>query len=165
MGSDDGDSVASTNKRHVAETRVSFLAQSHQPIPRVTYPRGTKDSRLFRPSSMEELLAVQRYKPLTVNICGYKVPIACGQSGEDCIIITLSYIALWSFILFFVSLLLKGALDTVYRHTALWMMFWIFWAAVLVLLFVVYNGKIERERQELKEKQDLEEQAEARHET
>ncbi len=164
MGTDVDGSTTSTKMRHVAETHVSFMAQSNDPIPRVTYPRGSKDSRLFRPSSMQELLDVQNYKPFTLNCCGRKIPILCGQSGEDWIIIMLSYIALWSFLLFFVSLLLKGALDSVHRHTALWMMFWFFLASVIALMFVVYTGQIERERQELKDKQDLEDQADARRE-
>ncbi len=162
MGTDMDGSTTSTSKCHVAETHVSFMAQSNDPIPRVTYPRGSKDSRLFRPSSMQELLDVQHYKPVMLNCWRWKIPILCGQSGEDFVIIMFSYIALWSFILFFVSLLLKWVLDSVHRHTALWMMFWCFLASVVVLLFVVHTGQIERERQELKDKQDLEDQAEAR---
>ncbi len=152
-----------TNKTHLAETRVSFYAQSDNPIPKGTHARGTKDSRLFRPDSMAELLHIQNYKPVTLNIFGHEVAIFCGQNTEDFIIIVLSYIALWSLILFFISMLLKGALDTVYRHTALWMMFWIFLVSVIGLLFIVHTGQIERERQELKDK-ELEDEAEARHE-
>ncbi len=166
MGKDleESSSVGSTNKRHVAETRVSFYAQSDDPIPKVTHARGSKDSRLFRPSSTAELLRLENYKPVTLNIFGYKVPIFCGQNTEDFVIIVLSYIALWSFILFFISMLLKGAIDSVYRHTALWIMFWLFVFSVIGLLFIVYTGQIERERRELKEKKELEDQAEARHE-
>ncbi len=147
---------------HSAETHVSFYAQSDDPIPKVAHARGSKDSRLFRPSSMDELLRIQNYKPVTLNIFGYKIPIFCGQNTEDFIIIVCSYIALWSFILFFLSLLLKGSLDTVYRHTALWSMFWLFIFSVTGLLFIVYTGQIERRRQELKEKKELEDQAESR---
>ncbi|CAM9261146.1 unnamed protein product, partial [Chrysoparadoxa australica] len=71
---------------------------------------------------------MKQYKPLVWNVGGKTIPIGCGVSGEDFMVIWACFFTLWSFLLAFYGLLLKAAIDTVDHHTALWT-----WYAPLLL--------------------------------
>lgn len=91
---------------------VSKFDQSKDPIPKVVPPRGSKDARSFRPSTLAEINMMNKYEPLTVKCGSRTIPIACGNSLEDFLLLCGCIFALWTFILAIASLLLKSALDT-----------------------------------------------------
>lgn len=91
---------------------VSKFDQSKDPIPKVVPPRGSKDARSFRPSTLAEINMMNKYEPLSVKCGERSIPIACGNSLEDFLLLCGCIFALWSFILGLASLLLKSALDT-----------------------------------------------------
>lgn len=91
---------------------VSKFNQSEDPIPKVVPPRGSKDARSFRPSTLAEINSMNRYEPLELNIGGKTFGIGCGNSLEDVLLISGCILALWSFILGVTGLLLKSAIDT-----------------------------------------------------
>lgn len=92
--------------------KVSKFDQSSDPIPKVVPPRGSKDARSFRPSTLAEINMMNRYEPLTLEACGRTIPIGCGNSLEDVLLICGCTFALWSFVLGVSALLLKSAIDT-----------------------------------------------------
>lgn len=92
--------------------KVSKFDQSSDPIPKVVPPRGSKDARSFRPSTLAEINMMNRYEPLTMNACGRTIPIGCGNSLEDVLLICGCIFALWSFVLGLAALMLKSAIDT-----------------------------------------------------
>jgi hypothetical protein len=139
---------AQASKPHVGETSVNRYTQSSDPIPKVKPPRGSKDARSFRPSTMKEVLDYEEYHPLVANCGGKEIPYGCGQDAEDWLIIFFCFISLWSFIIMFYVLLLKAALDTVLRHTALWMYFWLFLIFSAFLAAGVLTGQVVRKRRE-----------------
>lgn len=124
----------------------SKFDQSREPIPKTVPPRGSKDARSFRPSTLAEINLMNRYEPLEVQCFGRTIPIGCGNSLEDLLLSSACIFALWSFILAFASLLLKSAIDTDLRHTALWIYFWAFIFAVLMLGAMIATGQVERRR-------------------
>lgn len=127
---------------------VSKFDQSANPIPKVVPPRGSKDARSFRPSTLAEINVMNQYKPLTMS-CGSKtIPIGCGNSLEDLLLIIGCIFALWSFVLGLAGLLLKSAIDTDRNHTALWTYFWLFILSVLLLGGMIATGQVERGRAE-----------------
>lgn len=92
--------------------KVSKFDQSSDPIPKIVPPRGSKDARSFRPSTLAEINMLNRYQPLTLK-CGDKVfDIGCGNSLEDVLLISGCILALWSFVLAVSALMLKSAIDT-----------------------------------------------------
>lgn len=112
---------ASVPKGHAhADTlaKVSKFDQSVDAIPKVVPPRGSKDARSFRPSTLAEINMMNRYEPLTMQACGRTIPIGCGNSLEDVLLICGCIFALWSFVLGLAALMLKSAIDTDrYVHT------------------------------------------------
>lgn len=94
------------------QPKVSKYNQSENPIPKVVPPRGSKDARSFRPSTLAEINMMNRYEPLELKIGGKTYGIGCGNSLEDVLLITGCILALWSFILGVSGLLLKSAIDT-----------------------------------------------------
>lgn len=140
---------------------VSKFDQSEDPIPKVKPPRGTKDKRSFRPSTLAEINMMNRYEPLELKMCGRTIPIGCGNSLEDLLLSCACIFALWAFILGLSALMLKSAIDTDLRHTALWIYFWLFVLSVLTLGGMIGLGQAERRRAEaaLAEKQKEEGEA------
>ena len=94
------------------QPKVSKFDQSKDPIPKVVPPRGSKDARSFRPSTLAEINLMNRYEPLEVQCCGKTWGIGCGNSLEDVLLIAGCILALWSFVLGVSGLLLKSAIDT-----------------------------------------------------
>ncbi|CAN0467449.1 unnamed protein product [Hapterophycus canaliculatus] len=92
--------------------KVSKFDQSKNPIPKVVPPRGSKDARSFRPSTLAEINMMNRYEPLEMSCCGKTFGIGCGNSLEDVLLISGCILALWSFVLGVSGLLLKSAIDT-----------------------------------------------------
>lgn len=92
--------------------KVSKFDQSKDAIPKVVPPRGSKDARSFRPSTLAEINMMNRYEPLTMQACGRTIPIGCGNSLEDVLLICGCIFALWSFVLGLAALMLKSAIDT-----------------------------------------------------
>ena len=92
--------------------KVSKFDQSEDVIPKVVPPRGSKDARSFRPSTLAEINMMNRYEPLTMQACGRTIPIGCGNSLEDVLLICGCIFALWSFVLGLAALMLKSAIDT-----------------------------------------------------
>lgn len=75
----------------------------------------------------------------------------CGNSADIILVLT-CYTVLWSFLLGFFTLLLKGAIDTDETHTLLWTFFW-FGLMFSILVFgatKVGTFEIEREKKEKK---------------
>lgn len=105
-------SVATKHAHVDTMEKVSKFEQSKDPIPKVVPPRGSKDARSFRPSTLAEINMMNRYEPLTMQACGRTIPIGCGNSLEDVLLICSCIFALWSFVLGLASLMLKAALDT-----------------------------------------------------
>lgn len=91
---------------------VSKFNQSEDPIPKVVPPRGSKDARSVRPSTLAEINMMNRYEPLELKIAGKTYGIGCGNSLEDVLLICGCILALWSFVLGVSGLLLKSAIDT-----------------------------------------------------
>lgn len=136
------------NKHADTMPAVSKFDQSADPIPKVVPPRGSKDARSFRPSTLAEINLMKQYKPLTMT-CGSKtIGIGCGNSLEDLLLIMGCVLALWSFVLGLSALLLKSAIDTDRNHTALWAYFWLFVLSVLLLGGMIATGQVERARAE-----------------
>lgn len=94
------------------QPKVSKFTQSKNPIPKVVPPRGSKDARSFRPSTLAEINLMNRYEPLEMQCCGKTYGIGCGNSLEDVLLICGCIFALWSFVLGVSGLLLKSAIDT-----------------------------------------------------
>lgn len=142
--------TSSTSVPHHVDTmhNVSKFDQSEDPIPKKVPPRGSKDARSFRPSTLAEINMVNKYKPLTVKCGSRSVPILCGNSLEDFLLICGCIFALWMFVLGLTSLLLKSALDTDLRHTAVWIYFWMFILGSLLLAGSIATGQVERRRVE-----------------
>lgn len=92
--------------------KVSKYDQSKNPIPKVVPPRGSKDARSFRPSTLAEINMMNHYEPLEMSCCGKTYGIGCGNSLEDVLLICGCILALWSFVLGVSGLLLKSAIDT-----------------------------------------------------
>lgn len=92
--------------------KVSKFDQSKNPIPKVVPPRGSKDARSFRPSTLAEINLMNRYEPLEMQCGGKTYGIGCGNSLEDVLLISGCILALWSFVLGVSGLLLKSAIDT-----------------------------------------------------
>ncbi|KAJ1459908.1 hypothetical protein M885DRAFT_510335 [Pelagophyceae sp. CCMP2097] len=100
---------------------------------------SSKDDRTFRPSSLKELYAITAYKPFVLNytkstgeVVEYNV--ASYLSCEDLGIMCACFLTLWSCLLGIYVLLLKAALDTDEKATALWI-FFVF--GVIFVLFVL----------------------------
>lgn len=91
---------------------VNKFNQSEDPIPKVVPPRGSKDARSFRPSTLAEINMMNRYEPLELKIGDKTYGIGCGNSLEDVLLICGCILALWSFVLGVSGLLLKSAIDT-----------------------------------------------------
>lgn len=94
------------------QPKVSKFDQSKNPIPKVVPPRGSKDARSFRPSTLAEINLMNRYEPLEMKCGGKTWGIGCGNSLEDVLLISGCILALWSFVLGVSGLLLKSAIDT-----------------------------------------------------
>lgn len=105
-------SVPHTHAHADTAPSVSKFDQSSDPIPKVVPPRGSKDARSFRPSTLAEINMMNRYEPLEWNACGRKIPVGCGNSLEDVLLICGCIFALWSFVIGIVGLMLKSAIDT-----------------------------------------------------
>ncbi|CAM9577925.1 unnamed protein product [Ectocarpus sp. 12 AP-2014] len=130
------------------QQEVSKFDQSKNPIPKVVPPRGSKDARSFRPSTLAEINMMNRYEPLELK-CGDKTfGIGCGNSLEDVLLIMGCILALWSFVLGVSGLLLKSAIDTDLHHTALWVYFWLFILGCFLLGGMIATGQVERFRSE-----------------
>eukprot|EP00752_Nemacystus_decipiens_P010517 g9365.t1 len=145
------------------QAKVSKFDQSKDPIPKVVPPRGSKDARSFRPSTLAEINLMNRYEPLEVQCCGKTWGIGCGNSLEDVLLISGCILALWSFVLGVSGLLLKSAIDTDRNHTALWIYFWLFILGAFLMGGMIATGQVERFRGEAEaaKKQHDEDEAKA----
>ncbi|CAM9174477.1 unnamed protein product [Ectocarpus fasciculatus] len=130
------------------QQEVSKFDQSKNPIPKVVPPRGSKDARSFRPSTLAEINMMNRYEPLVLKCGGKTFGIGCGNSLEDVLLIMGCILALWSFVLGVSGLLLKSAIDTDLHHTALWVYFWLFILGCFLLGGMIATGQVERHRAE-----------------
>ncbi|CAB1097352.1 unnamed protein product [Ectocarpus sp. CCAP 1310/34] len=130
------------------QQEVSKFDQSKNPIPKVVPPRGSKDARSFRPSTLAEINMMNRYEPLELKCGGKTFGIGCGNSLEDVLLIMGCILALWSFVLGVSGLLLKSAIDTDLHHTALWVYFWLFILGCFLLGGMIATGQVERFRSE-----------------
>jgi hypothetical protein len=107
---------------------------------------GTKDRRSFRPDTLAEINAQANYKPLVFTYKGKEHYIGCGASLEDFGIILSLYICLWSSLVAFYALLLKGVLDTDQQSTVLMSFLFIGIIFILMVLGGVYTGQLEELR-------------------
>jgi len=100
----------------------------------------------FRPESMQEIWDHDNYKPVVWEYAkGKKCGIGCGNDWEDIFLISSCYGCLWSFLLAFFALLLKGVIDTDEKSTLL-MMYFVFGIIYVALVgLAVYTGQIEVE--------------------
>jgi len=90
--------------------------------------KTSKDERDFRPSSLKEIQQAKGYVPFKViytHSDGRKIDynVGCWLSCEDLGIICSLFIVLWMALLGIYGLLLKAALDTDEKSTALWIFF------------------------------------------
>lgn len=90
--------------------------------------KTSKDERDFRPSSLKEIQAHEGYVPFKVvysHSDGRKIDynVGCYLSCEDLGIICSLFVVLWMALLGIYGLLLKAALDTDEKSTALWIFF------------------------------------------
>eukprot|EP00520_Triparma_pacifica_P004715 CAMPEP_0118644330 /NCGR_PEP_ID=MMETSP0785-20121206/6887_1 /TAXON_ID=91992 /ORGANISM="Bolidomonas pacifica, Strain CCMP 1866" /LENGTH=259 /DNA_ID=CAMNT_0006536093 /DNA_START=54 /DNA_END=833 /DNA_ORIENTATION=+ len=100
----------------------------------------------FRPESMQEVWDHDNYKPVVWEYSpGKFCNVGCGNDWEDIFLISSCYGCLWSFLLAFYSLLLKGILDTDEKSTLL-MMYFVFGLIFVALVgLAVYTGQMEVE--------------------
>ena len=116
--------------------------------------RTNKDSRSFRPSTLEEINKINDYKPLTLfkytKKDGTVHHFGCNNSLEDIIIIITLYITFYSFCIGFFVLALKGAVDTEDSSTLLWSYFYI-----LIMMTALVLGATYFNRKDLNEKKKL----------
>ena len=123
-------------------------------------PRTNKDSRSFRPSSIDEVNNMNDYKPLTffkyTKKDGTVHHIGCNNSLEDIIIIITLYITFYSFCIGFFVLALKGAVDTEDTSTLLWSyLYMLIIMIVLVLGATYFNRKDINEKKRLKKENEI----------
>lgn len=99
----------------------------------------------FRPSSMQEIWSANNYQPLTMQINGKTWNVGCGNDAEDIFLILSCYGSLWSFLIGFFALLLKGAIDSDEHNTLLYMylVFGVIYVSLISL--AVYTGAMEKE--------------------
>ncbi|CAM9819455.1 unnamed protein product, partial [Choristocarpus tenellus] len=133
---------------HADNLTVSKFDQSSDPIPKVVPPRGSKDARSFRPSTLAEVNVMSNYEPLTLQCGSRSIPIGCGNNVEDLLLISSCLMALWCFLLGIFGLMLKSAVDSTDSHTALWVYFWLFIAFILMTGGMIATGQVERARAE-----------------
>ncbi|CAN0228521.1 unnamed protein product [Discosporangium mesarthrocarpum] len=147
--------------KHADDVVVSKFDQSKDNIPKVVPPRGSKDSRSFRPSTLAEVNVMSNYQPLELKCGKMTVPIGCGNSLEDLLLISACLLCLWCFILGVFGLFLKGAIDSTDSHTVLWAYFWIFISFVAFTGGMIATGQVERRRAEKKAADEAAEEAAA----
>ena len=121
--------------------------------------RTNKDSRSFRPSTLEEVNKINDYKPLTLfkytKKDGTVRHFGCNNSLEDIIIIITLYITFYSFCVGFFVLALRGAVDTEDTSTLLWSYFYIFiMMTALVLGATYFNRKDLNEKKKLRKENE-----------
>jgi hypothetical protein len=100
----------------------------------------------FRPESMQEIWDHDNYKPVIWEYYpGKTCNVGCGNDWEDIFLISSCYASLWSFLVAFYALLLKGILDTDEKSTLL-MMYFVFGIIYVCLVgLAVYTGQMEVE--------------------
>jgi hypothetical protein len=120
-----------------------------------------KKKTSFRPDSLEEINAMEKYEPVTMQFAGKTWNVGCGNDWEDIFLILTCYGSLWSFLIAFYSLLLKGAIDSDEKNTLLYMYltFGIIYVS-LIGLGVVTGQAAQREQLKKKIKMGLSEDEE-----
>ena len=105
----------------------------------------------FRPESMEEVWNAENYHPLVWEYApGKKCNIGCGNDIEDILLISSCYGCLWSFLVAFYALLMKGILDSDEKSTLL-MMYLVFGIIYVFMVgLAVYTGQMEDEMKKKK---------------
>ena len=125
------------------------------PEPKAFGPPTNKDSRSFRPSSLAEINARNKYRPLVFRYTKKdgspgECNLGCGNSLEDLVIIITAYVTGYCFLVGLTILMLRGCLDTSETSVLLWAFF--FFGIIFVALVVgaVYVGflYLEREKEE-----------------
>ena len=120
-----------------------------------------RDERQIRPSTLKEMNAQRGYSPFKCiynrsdrTQCEWN--IACYLSCEDLGIICSLFIVLWACLLGIYTLLLKAALDTAEKDTALWIFFAF---GVLFTMFVAGAVGMNQVEEALNEKYNPKEDA------
>ena len=114
--------------------------------------RGSKDLRSFRPATIAEMNLMRNYQPLTYQYVDrhgklVSIPIGCGSTGEDLLLIGACYVSIWSGLLAMYGLLLRGALDSDDDSTFLYMCFFFGLFFVMMVGGAVYTGAIEQDKE------------------
>ncbi|GMH93214.1 hypothetical protein TrVE_jg9579 [Triparma verrucosa] len=105
----------------------------------------------FRPESMQEVWDADNYHPLVWEYSpGKTCNIGCGNDVEDILLISSCYGCLWSFLIAFYALLMKGTLDSDEKSTLLFM--YLVYGVIYVLLvgLAVYTGQMEEDKKKKK---------------
>ncbi|KAH8091447.1 hypothetical protein JL720_5750 [Aureococcus anophagefferens] len=115
--------------------------------------QGSKDERDFRPASLKEIQEKKGYVPFKlVYHHSASTSTSCFLSCEDLGIIGSLFIVLWMCLLGIYTLLLKAALDTDEKSTALWIFFAF---GVIFTLFVAGRGHERRDRAQERPTQEI----------
>ena len=99
----------------------------------------------FRPDSMDEINAENDYHPVTMTIGGTVYGVGCGNDWEDIFLISACYGSLWSFLVAFFALLLKGAVDSDEKNTLLYMYLTFGVIYVILVGLGVYTGQMQKD--------------------
>mmetsp|Transcript_5225 Transcript_5225/g.11058 ORF Transcript_5225/g.11058 Transcript_5225/m.11058 type:complete len:275 (+) Transcript_5225:60-884(+) len=105
-----------------------------------------KKTPSFRPETMEEVWDADDYHPLVWEYKpGKTCNIGCGNDLEDILLISSCYGCLWSFLVAFYALLMKGILDSDEKSTLL-MMYLVFGVIYVCMVgLAVYTGQMEED--------------------
>lgn len=114
-------------------------------------PSTNKDSRSFRPSSLAEINAMNKYHPLVIKYTRRdgspgECHLGCGLSVEDIIIVFTLYCTFYSFLIGTVSLLLRAAVDTTETSTILWAFLFVGIMFSVLVVASVKMGIMENQR-------------------
>mmetsp|Transcript_27603 Transcript_27603/g.40728 ORF Transcript_27603/g.40728 Transcript_27603/m.40728 type:complete len:148 (+) Transcript_27603:422-865(+) len=123
-------------------------------------PPSNKDSRSFRPSSLAEINAMNKYQPLVIKYTKRdgspgECPLGCGLSVEDIIIIFTLYCTFYSFLIGTVSLLLRAAVDTSESSTILWAFLFVGIMFSVLVVASVKMGTMENKRKRESKREEI----------
>lgn len=153
------------------EKQVSKMAAEMTGIPDGKAPSKQGSKEGIRSPQARQMEAAQ-YKPLIIEVknnpcmccpakCGCTkeciIPIGCGNTFEDFVIIFSLLGTLWCGLLGFYTLLLKAQIDSTEHSTVLWIYFFSGIIFVIMVGGSVYTGQIERARSEKKAAEEAEE--------
>lgn len=119
----------------------------------------SKNKDKFAKPPTQEAWKTDKYQPVVWEYApGKTCNVGCGNSLEDIFIISSCYISLWSVLVGFFALLLKGAMDTDDKSTLLMMFFAFGIIFVALVALSVITGQIEvEENRKKKARQGLDE--------